>query len=89
MQESMQPVLTQPSTSASNEHWQEVVKLQQKLHKQVREAIFRWFGMDIDVVLKMTFIYSGGEVDRENAKNKGGPWQWKKSGRYHRRHVAL
>ncbi|XP_051753327.1 cilium assembly protein DZIP1 isoform X2 [Ctenopharyngodon idella] len=34
MQESMQPVLTQPSTSASNEHWQEVVKLQQKLHKQ-------------------------------------------------------
>ncbi|KAK7154851.1 hypothetical protein R3I93_009713 [Phoxinus phoxinus] len=34
MQESLQPVLTQPSTSASNEHWQEVVKLQQKLHKQ-------------------------------------------------------
>uniref|UniRef100_A0A8C1SUW9 Cilium assembly protein DZIP1 n=1 Tax=Cyprinus carpio TaxID=7962 RepID=A0A8C1SUW9_CYPCA len=33
-QENMQPVQTQPSTSASNEHWQEVIKLQQKLHKQ-------------------------------------------------------
>lgn len=34
MQESMQPLLTQPSTSVSSEHWQEVVKLKQKLHKQ-------------------------------------------------------
>uniref|UniRef100_A0A671RXM7 Cilium assembly protein DZIP1 n=1 Tax=Sinocyclocheilus anshuiensis TaxID=1608454 RepID=A0A671RXM7_9TELE len=33
-QKSVQPVQTQPSTPASNEHWQEVVKLQQKLHKQ-------------------------------------------------------
>lgn len=44
MQESVQPVQTQPSTSASNEHWQEVVKFQQKLHKQVRDTTFRWFG---------------------------------------------
>ncbi|XP_016423455.1 zinc finger protein Dzip1-like [Sinocyclocheilus rhinocerous] len=34
IQQSVQPVQTQPSTPASNEHWQEVVKLQQKLHKQ-------------------------------------------------------
>uniref|UniRef100_A0A672S2S8 Cilium assembly protein DZIP1 n=1 Tax=Sinocyclocheilus grahami TaxID=75366 RepID=A0A672S2S8_SINGR len=34
MQQSVQPVQTQPSIPASNEHWQEVVKLQQKLHKQ-------------------------------------------------------
>lgn len=34
IQESMQSVQTQPNASASNEHWQEVVKLQQKLHKQ-------------------------------------------------------
>ncbi|XP_067315085.1 cilium assembly protein DZIP1 isoform X2 [Pseudorasbora parva] len=34
IQESMQPLPPQPSTSTSNEHWQEVVKLQQKLHKQ-------------------------------------------------------
>ncbi|XP_073707826.1 cilium assembly protein DZIP1 isoform X2 [Garra rufa] len=34
MQENVQQVHTQPDTSASSEHWQEVVKLQQKLHKQ-------------------------------------------------------
>ncbi|XP_043096939.1 zinc finger protein Dzip1 isoform X1 [Puntigrus tetrazona] len=34
LQESVQSVQTQPSSSASSEHWQEVVKLQQKLHKQ-------------------------------------------------------
>ncbi|XP_051996393.1 cilium assembly protein DZIP1-like isoform X2 [Xyrauchen texanus] len=34
MQEITQPVQTQPSAPASSEHWQEVVKLQQKLHKQ-------------------------------------------------------
>ncbi|XP_051562506.1 cilium assembly protein DZIP1 isoform X2 [Myxocyprinus asiaticus] len=34
MLEITQPVQTQPSAPASSEHWQEVVKLQQKLHKQ-------------------------------------------------------
>lgn len=34
MQECVQPLQTQPI----NEHWQEVVKLQQKLHKQVRDS---------------------------------------------------
>ncbi|XP_051568712.1 cilium assembly protein DZIP1-like isoform X2 [Myxocyprinus asiaticus] len=34
MQEITQLVQTQPSAPASSEHWQEVVKLQQKLHKQ-------------------------------------------------------
>ncbi|TRY55668.1 hypothetical protein DNTS_016515 [Danionella cerebrum] len=34
LQETVQPVQTQPAAVTSNEHWQEVVKLQQKLHKQ-------------------------------------------------------
>ncbi|XP_051985712.1 cilium assembly protein DZIP1-like isoform X2 [Xyrauchen texanus] len=34
MLEIAQPVQIQPSAPASSEHWQEVVKLQQKLHKQ-------------------------------------------------------